>query len=115
MAKKGKGVESEDGGIEFFLRFYGATQEQIESCMQELLPYMEAVVEVRSAKLNRSCNVLVPAGNNTEVVFVFSSMEACSAFKAISATRDIYMKYASPAVQGKFVERGPGDLAFGDR
>lgn len=104
---------SKSAGVDFFLRFYGATQAQIDQCLLDLKPYMGAVIETRREPLRQSCNIAVPTSNNTEVVFVFRTMADCDAFKANTVTRDIYMKHASPHAHGKFVPRKPGDIAFG--
>lgn len=95
---------------EMFMRFYGTTEDQVDKCLVELNPFMQAVVQVDVGPLEDSMNVFIPAEGNFEVNLVFCSENALSEYRSLRAAIEIYMKYAAPGITGaEFSVRKQGD------
>jgi len=96
-----------------FLRFYGATEQQIDSCLKEMQPYLTDCIDIKRQPLTQSVNAFIPTTPNTEVTLLFKDNASCLAFKDTPATKDIYNTYATPGIASEFVERNHGDPCYG--
>lgn len=106
-------TETGDG----FMRFYGATQEQIDDCIMELDQggHFDDLVEYDQKPLLASVNPLIPKGTKcTQVDLTFDSVENAEKWKQNPESQKIYMKYASTIEGAEFTKVDAGDLQFTD-
>lgn len=98
-----------------FMRFYGATQEQIDECIMELDSggHFDDLVEYDQKPLLASVNPLIPKGTKcTQVDLTFDSVENAEKWKQSKASQEIYMKYASTIKGADFTTVDHGDVTF---
>lgn len=97
-------------GLEFdmFLRFYGASKEDITKCLKELRALGHSF-RARRKPLRDSMNFIVPQGVNTQVDLTFTGSSTTETFRADDRARVVYMRYSAPGKKGEFVDRKKGD------
>ena len=96
---------------EFFLRFYGQTDEAVALCIKEMQAAKAYVpkeykIEVGAVSMNASVRP------SHEVTFTFPDKATMARALASRTLRDIYMRYASARKQGDFNKHHPGQTAF---
>lgn len=99
---------------QFFMRFYDSTEDQVREFIDR---YSEAVnpgpLVYMISPLKTSVNSMLPPGNHLELTLWFESPKAMTKALGSPAGRALYMEYATSIPGAKFVQRQPGDKAWG--
>lgn len=103
---------------EFFLRFYGQTDEGIDECIRLILEHHPEGEEVSREAAQATTTVgglqYMVEGRAIEVSVGFPSPTSAHEVHACEECRDTYMKYAAPSEpEANFESRSPGDVALG--
>jgi hypothetical protein len=96
---------------DFFLRFYGKTDEQIRATLDEMRKIGHNFKLSFIKPLKTSVNILTPS-TSKEAIISFPTQKELKNFMRDMTCRKIYVKNAYPGKGAKLVSHKPGDISF---